>query len=149
MAIESILNRTFTDWEMIAIDNASQDTTLEILENYANRANRIKVYSNTQNIGPSGSLNRALGLACGEYIVIQEHDDISLPHPLAAEVQVLDSMPEVAVASGKVERVDKSQEHIRYYPDILVRSEQYPQAHMVLSEAIIIWHRTESDLCGG
>src|SRR3989339_623001 len=81
-AIESILAQTFKNFEFIIIDDGSKDDTLRIINEYARKDRRIKVYHNKKNIGCVGfirNLNKGIKLAKGKYLARMDADDISLP----------------------------------------------------------------------
>jgi len=94
-AIESILKQSYEDFEFIIIDDASTDTTPEIIGSYRDR--RIRVVRNDGKMGLTKSLNRGLDLADGEYIARMDADDISLPERLQRQILFLDSHPAVGV----------------------------------------------------
>jgi glycosyltransferase involved in cell wall biosynthesis len=96
-AIESILSQTFTNFELIIIDDASTDQSTEIIGSFHDP--RIRFAQNDVNLGLIATLNRAIELARGEYIARMDQDDISLPERLARQVAFMDSRPELA-ASG-------------------------------------------------
>lgn len=105
-SIESILNQTFTDFEFIIINDCSTDNTWEILTEYAEKDQRIKLFNNQENIGLTKSLNKGLNLSQGEYIARQDADDLSLPQRFEKQVAVLNEHPEVALASCDIEIID-------------------------------------------
>ncbi|MBO7244901.1 MAG: glycosyltransferase family 2 protein [Alphaproteobacteria bacterium] len=74
-AIESVLNQTYTDFELIIIDNGSKKETVQILEQY--KDNRIKLYRLEENLGPAGARNLGIENAKGEFIAFNDSDDIS------------------------------------------------------------------------
>lgn len=76
-AIESILQQSYANLELIIIDDGSEQPTKNILAKYKNQDNRVKVFSNDKNSGIVYSLNRALKLCCGEYIFRMDADDVS------------------------------------------------------------------------
>lgn len=80
--IESVLNQTFTDFEFLIIDDASKDHSLEIIEDYSTRDNRIKVLKNEKNIGMAGGYNKAIPLAQGELLCLIDSDDFWFPNKL-------------------------------------------------------------------
>ena len=99
-AIESILNQTVTDFELIIVDDGSVDNTAQILRKYIRQDDRIRVYFNHQNKGESYSRNRLIDLSRASYLAIMDSDDKSLPHRLKDEVDYLETHPKVAVVGG-------------------------------------------------
>jgi glycosyltransferase involved in cell wall biosynthesis len=96
-AIDSILAQTFENFELIIIDDASTDNTLEIIGSYSD--DRIICLQNERNIGNYPSRNKGLSVARGKYIAIMDGDDISLPNRLNCQYQYMEQHPEV-VATG-------------------------------------------------
>ncbi|CAM3726807.1 glycosyltransferase family 2 protein [Mesobacillus zeae] len=78
--LDSVLNQSFKDFEVIVVDDCSTDNTVELVEDYHDP--RIKIYENEKNSGPSFSRNRAIQLAQGEYIAILDSDDWWAPNRL-------------------------------------------------------------------
>lgn len=104
-AIESILNQTYSDFELIIIDDASTDSTPQIIQSY--RDPRIRVIRNNENLGLTKSLNKGLTLAKGEYVARMDADDISLPERFEKQVAFLDSHPEVAVVGTAKQLINR------------------------------------------
>ena len=76
IAIESVLNQKFDNYELIIVNDGSLDNTLEVLKKYEEKANgKIRVINNKKNIGLSASRNKAIRQAKGEYIVHLDGDD--------------------------------------------------------------------------
>ena len=97
--IESILNQTFTDFEFLILSDSPDNTEIdEIVASYHDK--RIKYSKNERNMGITPSRNKLLKMACGEYVAIFDHDDISVPERLALCVEYLDKNPHVGVVSG-------------------------------------------------
>lgn len=90
-AVDSILNQTYGDFELIIIDDGSTDGTADYLTTI--RDPRLQVYVQERR-GLAASLNRAVSLAAGMYLARQDHDDISLPERLAKQVAFLEQNPE-------------------------------------------------------
>ena len=67
-AIESVMNQTFSDWELIVINDCSTDSTATILEECSKRDSRIKVHTNEVNLKLPTSLNKAISFSMGKYI---------------------------------------------------------------------------------
>ena len=89
-AIESILNQTFTEFEFIICDDGSNDHSYDIIKNYAENDNRIRVLKNLTNIGLTKSLNRAIRQSKGEFIARQDSDDVSLPDRFEKQLNFLE-----------------------------------------------------------
>lgn len=97
-SVESILNQTFTNFEFIIVcDNPNYEEGIELLKNYAQRDNRIKLLFNIENIGLTKSLNKGLALAKGKYIARMDADDISMPKRFEKQVAFMDSNTDVIV----------------------------------------------------
>ena len=75
VCINSILNQTYQDFEIICIDDASTDSSLEILEYFSLKDSRVKVLKNDSNKGPGYSRNRGLDVAKGKYVSFLDADD--------------------------------------------------------------------------
>ena len=99
-AIDSVLAQTFTDWELIIVDDGSTDGTTALLAEY--RDPRIRVFELGENRGPAKARNVALGFACGKYIAPCDSDDIFLPERFAREVAYLESHPEIHVVASQM-----------------------------------------------
>src|SRR5665647_430445 len=84
-ALDSVLAQTFTDFELLVVNDGSTDETATILESYSDQ--RIRVITNGKNIGVVGSLRRGLNYARGEYIARIDADDIALPERLEKQVE--------------------------------------------------------------
>ena len=93
-SIESILSQSFTNFELIIINDGSTDQSLEIIQSYTDE--RIKLI-NQANAGLPISLNRAIVVAKGQYLARQDADDISLPSRLAEQAAYLDEHPTCAL----------------------------------------------------
>lgn len=98
-AIDSVLKQSFTDWELIVINDCSTDTTEEILNRYAQQDPRVRVYTNEVNLRLPSSLNRAMTYAQGKYIARMDADDICLPDRLEKQYAFMEAHPEVALSS--------------------------------------------------
>lgn len=105
-AIESIINQSYRDFELILINDSSTDENVEkVALSYTDK--RIRYYKNEANLGISATRNKLLDLSTGEYLAIMDHDDISLPERFAKEVAFLDVNQDVGVVSCCYERFPK------------------------------------------
>ena len=99
--IESILNQTFTDFEFLILNDSPENKEIEkIVKSYKDK--RIKYFKNDKNMGISASRNKLMDMACGEYIAVFDHDDISVPSRLEQQVNFLDKNPHIGVVSGRL-----------------------------------------------
>ncbi|MBD2197365.1 MULTISPECIES: glycosyltransferase family 2 protein [Calothrix] len=85
-AIESALGQTLKNIEVIVVDDASTDNTLEVIKSFKDE--RLKVFVNQENLGAGGSRNRALKEAKGNWIAVLDSDDWYAPERLERLVQV-------------------------------------------------------------
>ena len=88
-AIDSILNQTYQDFEFIIINDCSKDKSLAILKDYEKSHKSIKLINNTENLGLTKSLNRALAISKGEYIARMDADDISKSNRFERQIAFL------------------------------------------------------------
>lgn len=95
-AIDSVLAQTYTDFELIIVDDASTDGTRAVLERYRDDP-RVTLILSDVNRGGAGARNFGLEQAGGELIAFQDSDDIWLPGKLAAQVAALDANPEAGL----------------------------------------------------
>ncbi len=96
--IESVLNQTFTDFELIIVDDGSTNNTEEVVKSYSD--NRIRYYKNEKNTGITNVRNKLLKLAKGDYIAIIDHDDMSVPERFEKEYNFLEEHPDISLVSG-------------------------------------------------
>ena len=92
-AVNSILNQSFRDFELIIVDDCSVDNSASIVTEFND--DRIKFFSNERNQGIAYTRNRAIELASGEYIAIMDDDDIAPLNRLEREVLYLDENPNI------------------------------------------------------
>lgn len=110
-SIDSILNQTFNDFELIIVnDNPTSADNIRILNEYICRDLRISVITNETNLGLTKSLNKALAKAQGELIARIDADDISLPDRFEKQVAYLKSHPEIIAIGSWVIHIDENNE---------------------------------------
>jgi glycosyltransferase involved in cell wall biosynthesis len=88
-AIESVLAQTFSDFELVVIDDGSPDSTRAIVAQYHDP--RLRYVRNEHNLGPEGNWNRCLAEARGKYFKLLPHDDLLYPECLARQVAALEA----------------------------------------------------------
>ena len=112
-AIESILNQTYTDFELIIIDDGSTDNTPDIIESYKDQ--RI-IFFRKSNQGVASSLNTGIRLSKAEYIARMDADDVSEPDRLKYQVDYLDQHPECVLVDVSAILIDEDGMPLRQRP---------------------------------
>ncbi len=97
-AIESVLNSTYRNLELIIVDDVSKDRTVEIARSYADKDSRITVFVNEKNLGDYPNRNRAAGYAKGEYLMYCDSDDSLKPDGISRCVEAMSLHPEAPFA---------------------------------------------------
>ena len=87
--VSSVLEQTYTNWELIIIDDASDDNSRELISNIAERDNRIKFVFLTKNIGAAGARNVALEMSEGRYIAFLDSDDVWKTEKLTTQIDFM------------------------------------------------------------
>jgi glycosyltransferase involved in cell wall biosynthesis len=108
-AVESVLGQSLGDFELVVVDDASSDSTPDVLSQYE----RLVVLRNDEQLGLAASLNRGLGAAQGRYVARLDSDDVALPHRLERQVAHIRSDARLAVVGSAVVDVGASGEQGR------------------------------------
>lgn len=116
-AVESILGQTFSDFELLVLNDGSFDRSLEIVASYHDP--RIRLMDPGRHLGLSGIRNLGLDLARGTYLAFLDCDDVSLPQRLERQVAFLDAHPEIGACGAWVRNFGVGVEE---------RTSQYPTA---------------------
>lgn len=96
-AIESVINQTYPNWEIIAINDGSTDRSMEILKHYKSKLSSLIHVINQENLGPSVARNSGIKKAKGEYIAFLDYDDLWLSEKLEKQVKFLESNNEISL----------------------------------------------------
>ncbi|NEP78111.1 MAG: glycosyltransferase [Okeania sp. SIO3B3] len=137
-AIDSVLQQTFTDFELIISDDCSNDNTPEIITSYLQKDNRIRYLRNSKNLGLFTNWNQCLESTNGEYITIFAQDDVMLPKNLEQKVNILDKYQNIGLVTSSVMVVDANNNHLNwnwanYLEDKLVNGKEW--VRNILGEA--------------
>ena len=130
-AVESVLRQSYSDFELLVIDDCSTDGTLDVVRGISD--SRIHIVQNERNLGLADNLNRGLSLIKTELVSRMDGDDIAEPHWLQSEVAVLESHPEIGICGGGFERFGAV--------STVVRLPEHPQeilANMLFECSIIV-----------
>lgn len=128
-AVDSILVQTFTDFELIIVDDGSTDGTPEILRSYDDP--RIRVITHEKNLGRPHARNTALDAGKGEYLFWMDGDDISLPKRLEKQIAFMDAHPDIAVCGAMIQCFHNI-DSVLYFPWV----EENIVTHLILSPTI-------------
>ncbi|HEV7333480.1 MAG TPA: glycosyltransferase [Flavisolibacter sp.] len=119
-SIQSILDQTFTNFELLVIDDASTDRTIQVIQEFTDP--RIRLIRKQKNTGYTDSLNYGIGIAQGDYIARMDADDISIATRLERQVQFLTSNKDVVLCGCWYQEIPTN--HVAKLPvsheDILV-----------------------------
>lgn len=104
--IDAFIAQTFEDWEMIVVDDHSEDNTKEVVEDYCKRDNRINYLVNERKKGAQGARNTGILHAQAEWLVLFDSDDIPYPEYLSKLMAAIDNKTDVVTCYGRL--VDES-----------------------------------------
>lgn len=100
-AIDSILAQTYRNWELICVDDHSQDHSFKILKGYARQHRQISLYQNKKHRGVATTANFAISLAHGRFIARMDADDVMLLQRIAKQISFLQKHPDVVAVGGQ------------------------------------------------
>lgn len=106
-SIESVINQSFEDWELIIGDDCSSDNTFAVAERYQQKfPDKIKLFRNDVNLGITGNCNEVLRFCTGKYVAFTAGDDLFLPGKLKMQVELMESNPACILSFHDVEVFD-------------------------------------------
>jgi len=110
--IQSVLKQTYTNWEMLIIEDGSNDNSIEIVKKYLQANKRIKLISNEINQGAALSRNIGIAKSNGRYLAFLDSDDIWVPSKLEEQIKFMND-EKVALSFSSYEKIDELGEHIK------------------------------------
>jgi len=132
-AIESVLASTYSNFELIIVDDCSTDRTVDIAKGYAKNDERIKLYENEQNLGQFRNRNLAAEYAKGMYLKYLDSDDLLYPYGLEMLVAMMEEFPEAGYGLCSLDQDDE-----RIFPYALGPKEAY-ERHFCKKE--LLFHK--------
>jgi glycosyltransferase involved in cell wall biosynthesis len=112
LAIESILNQTYDNFEFIIIEDCSKDNTWDVIKEYAKEDKRIIAKRNEVNLNAGGSSNKGLEMCKGKYIVRMDADDWSFPDRIERQVEFMEENEKVVCSGGSIVVCNENMEKI-------------------------------------
>ena len=148
-AIESVLNQSFADYELIIVNDGSTDGTGDVIEKYIGDE-RIKYHRFENNLGVAKARNEALSKSKGEYIAVLDADDVSLPNRLELQCRFLDQNPDCVAVGANAEVIDADGNHV-YTTDCLCSWDDIRNRlpGMPFFHSSVLFRRETADRIGG
>ena len=100
--IDSLINQTYSNIEIIAINDGSTDESVKIIEQYMKKDNRIKLYNNEKNMKLIYTLNKGLSLSSGDYIARMDSDDICRLNRIEKQVEFMEKNKDIQLCGSKI-----------------------------------------------
>lgn len=149
-SLPSALKQTYRDFEIIAIDDASTDRTVQVVQRYARRSkgDKIKLTHLANRVGTCAARNIGCEMAAGDYLAFLDQDDEWVPEKLQLQVDYLSRHPEFAMVLGDLDAIDPSgygldfsvsqdSRHPPSWEDILLLYPIYPSSCLLRKE--VFW----------
>lgn len=114
LAVLSIVNQSFVDWELLIVDDASTDDAVERIADIVD--SRIRLIRNPKNVGLAATLNVGIDLARGEFIARMDQDDVSYPRRLERQIELLRANPELDLVAVRCLAIDANNDAIGALP---------------------------------
>src|SRR5688500_17483902 len=110
--IQSVMDQTFTDWELIILDDASVDNTFSIGESWALKDTRVRLFRNEQNLGMLKNWNKGIELCTAPFFVKLDGDDLWHPEMLERSLAILNQDQDVALVFSRFVNIDENGDEI-------------------------------------
>lgn len=143
--IDSILAQTYSNWELVIVNDASPEDIESIIQKYTDT--RIRYYRNAQNFGAKRLVkqwNHCLSLAKGEYVICMGDDDMLAPHCLETYAQLIADYPEVAILHGQTDIIDQYGQPVKHTP---VRPAWESAMSLLYNRTYHYFHQFIGDFC--
>lgn len=147
--IQSVIDQTYKDWELIIVDDFSNDNTRKILSEWQKKDERIHLILLDRNSGgPAHPKNVAIKEAVGKYIAYLDHDDEWFPEKLEKQINILENDPKIGFISCEALIIDEKEKIIRrfkiakipdrgVFPDILSTNFMFSNSSLVIPKKVI------------
>ena len=147
--IKSVLAQTFTNWELLIVDDCSTDNTIELINEFIKTDNRIKLFKTTKNSGgPAYPKNIGFKFSNGEFIAYLDHDDEWLPNKLTEQINTFTNLLEnnIGLVACGAYLINNSNKNFGFFvpikrknpfPEILLRNPIYSNSSVLLKRTVI------------
>lgn len=132
-AIESVLNQSYKEFELIIIDDCSSDDTLKVINQYKDK--RMHIFENDSNRGIAYSTNYGIRHSSGKYIALLDDDDIAFPKRLELQVDYMEKHSEIDVLGGGTVIIDEESRH--------TRMKEIPRNNPKYIRAMLLFHNLD------
>ncbi len=131
--IDSVINQTYSNWELIIVDDGSSDNSREIIAQYCVKDSRIKLYTHekNQNKGLCETVRLGCQYAQGEYVAFLESDDLWTENYLAEKIKVIEKNPDISLIFNSVELFGDAESRKRHdeyfiFQKFFLKDKKYP-----------------------
>lgn len=134
-SVQSILNQSYSDFELIVIDDKGTDNSISIVEGI--KDSRIRIIENDINRGIAFSRNRGIENAAGEYIALMDDDDFAPVYRLKTENEFLDSNLDISVVGGAMHTIDAYNNLIKYNNIQMIHDPDRLRAELLFHDVVM------------
>lgn len=135
--LDSVLNQTYTNFELLCLDDKSTDSSVAILADYQQKDNKVKVFLNDVNLGFNKNFEKGISLSNGEFIAICDQDDIWLPHKIE---ELIDSIGDNSLIYSNSTLIDEKDQELECNLDHTIRHIDNPSYKAFLEANFITGH---------
>lgn len=146
-AIDSVLAQTFSDYEIVVVDDGSTDTTQEVVKSYGNKVR----YYYQRNQGKATAQNYAVAQAKGEYIALLDDDDVWFPNKLEIQMKVLEQDPDLGFVCSESQLTDEKGQLIRHWQKKQTSKETFESLYEenFIQHSTVVVRKRFLDMVGG
>ena len=147
-AIDSIINQTYSNWELIIVDDGSDDNSVEVIKKYCEKDNRIKLFQheNAVNKGLKDTVLLGMEKASFEWVTFLESDDLYKPNYLEEKVNAIENNPEIGLIFNDVEIIGDEDE-IKGYEDYVIKRNNILKISKIKYEDLLVINLIPSFSC--
>lgn len=117
-SLNSVINQSYKNIELIIVDNASSDNSVQIIENWLLPYNDILFIKNKINSGNNTSFNEAVKVSKGDFLIDLAADDVLLNNCVEKQIKTFELNMDIAIVYGNAEIIDENDKHLYYYFDV-------------------------------